>query len=514
MINIENADIDKSKTCIIYSKASEIPYDNWTSIKKDNLKLKSVYDFQFNQHVNVDKTISKSIFKSGIGIFIKYEKEIFVVSCYHIIQNSNEIYGYVNDNTTIKKINFQISGFIKEVDLVVLKPVENIDKYNIDCIDINHSENINLSLENAELQQIKLLYHDYDRNITNYIIDTIELYIEHTYLKSILIPKIPLFRFTISQENIKNLDGISGSPIMLNNNIIGMTICSSNTALTDSTLLEAMPKYFINIFAKMILNENKYKQHELIGGNIKTQIVDINNKYVNYVGHDIINEITYKKTNNKNFKFKSGYIIIKINNKLFTEEGKIHLEEINYDVLLETYLMILGTYKNQHISIEYIDNTIPIYNPIKTIIIQELKNYNEYFNVNINNNNNYIYWNGLTFCELSEELIISLFHNNINLVGKEFNNYKTYNKTINKYVVLIDIDYNIVQRENIKDFADMRLPYISYDSGYKLLILNKINNTNIKDLNDLKLKLLAFNNTKLTFKYIINDTVCKMCFDK
>ena len=127
-------------------------------------------------------------------------------------------------------------------------------------------------------------------------------------------------------------------------------------------------------------------------------------------------------------------------------------------------------------------------NTYKTIVHNlEGQPFGNVYSVNISASNNYLYWQGLIFTELSEELIINMNTFGIQLVGKYFEKIKIINPNMSKIIVLVDIDYRLLSNELTNTFKYLGLPYVKYKNGYTLFILEKIGQKKITSLNDLEL---------------------------
>jgi len=189
---------------------------------------------------------------------------------------------------------------------------------------------------------------------------------------------------------------------------------------------------------------------------------------------------------------------LSVNNKQFTRVGMITDDNNNYDLPLDTYLM-LCCYKglvNFHI---YREQT-------KKELTQTIygKSFNDVYDINIFNNNHYIYWKGFIFTELSEELIYEINSSGVKLLGKYFENRKIIKNYKTKLVVLLDIDYKALDQETSDELQKIGLPYKPYENGYTLLVLEKINNKKITTIADL-LTILEKSDTKVICDYLAED---------
>lgn len=508
-----NDNIRNISLCTIHAESYVSSYDVWKYIKMlpkecdfDEYDLSNITNIQNKiRRIYPDDNTIENVVKTGYGIFVKYLDDIYIVTCHHIVNNlRGSIYGYVDifDN----KFNLKVVGYMKEIDLVVLKPIDllNIAKYNVVSTDIDfvgvtipyiikNKENIKLKYHKVNKADKKFVSSEYDTNLLN---------IENSYFKSILIPKFPLIKFTCPTiHNDLELDGLSGTLLYIDNMIIGMTFCYVHN------YLEAVPWYFIKMFTKHIIDSNEI-DNKICGYSIMTELGDVDIEYKQYTVHYVTSDsvLSYKTHGDSYFKFKRGYALLKINNNVFTSEGKIHVELLNYDVLFDTYMMICAII-NKNINITYIkvDNE-----EIKQVLLIP-KNICLRYNVNIVSDHKYVYWRGFIFCELSEELIMTLNTINIKLIGNIFDNYKNYISERNKYVVIIDVNYKAMSDRMKSEVTNICLPYIRSDNGYRLLVVDKIGKKKINNLKHLKeiIELVSDNKKSKTSMTCYMDTNLK-----
>jgi hypothetical protein len=490
--------------------------------------------------------IIQSTTGSGHGIIIDINNIIYIVTCYHIIDNNQELPGNnsvdINDNIictlqsekTINKFKCNIVGYFKEIDIILLQPEltsydYNLLKINNVCVDFkDYNMYYDLEFCIKHVNDINIFCHIYndcnENNITNFKIK--ELNILQTNLKSILIPSLPLFttELDLLEKNV-NINELGGLGILLDEKIIGMIF-----AFYDEKI-QIIPIYFIKVFVDKILqyanNNNITKNFKLKGFIINTifaTIIDeksgekFNTRFIN---NDC--NIGYKNIlSNDNIKFKKEDIIIEINNLKFNDNGKIFIDELNYEISLDSYILLLNT---NNINFKYIkrdkklklkNNNIPKY------ITLNPKNYESYYNINISSyDTDNFYYNGITFCEISEEILKFLENKNNNFNFTEIREYYSVKQIDNdkKYVIILDFDRTL-NTDIQNDLIKYGLPYfykqcdseenkIIFDDIKHLIKIEKIGRKNINNINDLKNLLINKKNTR-SIKYNVNNILKEM----
>ena len=87
------------------------------------------------------------------------------------------------------------------------------------------------------------------------MIEVNKIKIKDDYLKSVLIPPIPLYKIKI---DMLEYDGLSGSIVISDDKIIGMI-----TSVTKKSTLEAIPMILIFNFVKTMITYNKYTDKQI-----------------------------------------------------------------------------------------------------------------------------------------------------------------------------------------------------------------------------------------------------------
>jgi hypothetical protein len=429
--------------------------------------------------------------REGFGIVCDFLGKMYVISCLHIIgKNNKSIIGlFSTDDKKIFNVHLKIFRIIEELDMVLLEI--NDDEYVQDILYYTKNELMtDISKVVKSVEDIKLLFLEENRGKFNINkIDTHTFHIKDDYVKSTMIPEIPLIKFTINLDDIQDdtysdsVEGLSGTILSTNKSVVGIVITYNFT----ENVLEAIPMSIIyDLFLKII----NYKSQPLTSFYFHTELADIeddNNK--NITIHSITNSKEIKYSDNsgnikKYIKFKKNDIIMSIDDINFNRNGTLFCEKYGLELNLRAYVMLVGYTNTIKISLYRI-----IKDKHKEMILNiDGIQFNDMYKVNMFNNDEYVYWRGMCFVELSLEMLSNV-DNNINLVGDIFNNtmIMTNNKT--KIVMLISIDKKSKSYQ-CDDVFYNNIPFVKYkNDGHTFLIIHKINGELVNNLKDLKIKL-------------------------
>lgn len=445
--------------CTIYCKYYYIPFNvhkNIIDTKKNEIK-------HYNLNDSIDRIEHK--ISRGHGFFMKIVDEIYVISCYHIVKNDINIFTMINIEHDIVTISLKIKKIVKELDIVIL----SIDTKYIKYIDSYYNEyDVCNDLQYIFSEHDKLLHiNEYKKEVSEcknieqiIFVDNVE--INNMNVNTTLIPKIPCINMIIKNINFE-VSGISGSILTINNKLVSITSSINNN------IFQGIPiSIIIDIF------KNNIEMTGILFSSVPLEFNDDSVvKYGHYITKTICNEITYKTTTGEKFKFREGDIIYKINDKEITKNCKIFDEKINYEVLVNTYIMF-----NSKVSISLYRNI----NNEMVIITKELvcESFDNYYNIHYYNTYDYLFLNGYTFMELSEEYLINLGKIKSFNLEKLFKYFRKINNLNKKYIVVIDINISNINKRDIKKIID-----IDIFNKKKILILNKVNNIQISYLSDI-----------------------------
>jgi hypothetical protein len=232
-----------------------------------------------------------------------------------------------------------------------------------------------------------------------------------------------------------------------------------------------------------IESEIKSEMQSEIESEIESELDDNNNK-ISMLCHIITNDskINYQTNKKNKFKFNANDILYKINNNNFDSNGMIYYKELDMAIPIDTFIMIESFFSDSlEVNILKFNKE---YKKINQIIYP--KSFDEIYNVSVFNKYKYIYWRGLIFTELSEELILNFNKTRMKLDGIIFTQYKQIDPDCDKYVVLLDIDYKVLNLTLADKLKAIGLPYVKFNNSYQILVLHKICNIKINNLNHLE----------------------------
>jgi hypothetical protein len=525
--------------CFVYSESNDIPIDFWNYInisdEPGKYQYLSLNDAKFNK-------ITK---RKGQGFFTKIQNKIFVVTCFHIVEQNNMkciIYFY-DKNKNIKFKNAKVHISIENFDIAVLE-LENEDE--IECENVFSLDSSIHKLHNFELQK-KVVINNIEAddkllNFENKKIAGKYINIKEQKIVSLLLPshEIPCINIQLCEARNYSYKGLSGSLVLYDNIPCGMIIRkdsdntnknntrarseneneneSENESENVETNIVVMPlcliSYLINNFSIKKKKISTIFFSSLLGDfdiddsikNINTNIKTLNKinktKYNCYVITDL-HGITYQgiehqgtKLEHKNKTLQINDIVFKINDQFINDDGKIYSDVLGSYVNFSTYCMIYS----------YFDDTFELLILRgDTILSYKIKstNINDVIPYHIPLNPNFLYYEGFIFMELSEKLLGYFKDHNISIYGN-INTIKCENDKIQKYVILVHINYNYLKSESKKGYEDLEKINFPYANN-KIFILNKIGNENVTDLNSLKTILFKrVSDKQITYNYNMN----------
>jgi hypothetical protein len=452
-----------------------------------------------------NKSIKKSnTVKNSVGTFITINDNLFVLTCYHCVQKSYKIimYYFLEDGTDerLKSIELCIEIYSDEMDIVLLKPIDEIKNYK--------SVYINEFDQRLPKKKDKIMLHCID--IKNIINENMFVQKKQNHCcvndiifeecESINTPLLPYVYLTIDDNTFYkqcNVEGLSGT-LLTNNNgtisgmLINMTTSNMNMCMVPSVVLHRFfneylsTKRFVglcDIVGKFIPCEiiNKYdNEHKPTYGLLINKTYDIN-----------YNKILCSETDFFGFNPKINDVIIGINGLTFGEKYTIFDKKYNEYFPFSTYIAL--NYKcDDIIELNILrSNKEKIKNKkikVKSRPIWTMKY------IKIKSNTKFCNLNGLIFIEMNEEFIEICRNNEIildNSIMKYLINepYRDNNKTI---VILVDIIRDDIVEDDIQLYNSLGLPFIrskencyeikADNTKYRMAIAKKINGKNITNL--------------------------------
>lgn len=475
-MNAMHSSFEKSNTCVIFSKSTNIPNDVeiWSKIKA--YKICELYNLD-----NLAKKLNfGTVTKQGNGIFFKMQQKIYVVTCFHIIGLINmEIYTFHNN----KKIPLVKLGDIPEFDITILcveKQYHNdIDCNELECKKINEMEDI--------ISQLKYMPSLFSVNVSNtqctisstisnttqmtdncnFSVDVDSIHIIHDYVKGNMLPKVPLIEFKFEDHTISDerLRGLSGSSLLINNEVMGMIFGCFSTNNKNETKIQAISMIFLQlIIESFIRNTNCIsgvnQTLKPMGYYLPTRSAKIREDGQNNTGVCIVEDIdiSYKTNTKKAFKFRNGDVIYKINDVNLNDNCTIYSKELGCNIKIDTHIMI-KLFFDDYCKLNLFRKINDEYKKVSFNVSG--KALDNLYDFKILNDYNYIYFRGFVFTELSEELILNL--NKLNLLNGQFYDQKKIIKKSNmNHVIMIDTDNKITLVEKIGNKKITNLDDIHY----------------------------------------------------
>lgn len=450
------------------------------------------------------------------GLIVSYDNNVYVITCRHFVKDYIEIYGDIILQIAEKSIKTTIeleeymSLIPYDLSILTIKSLTNL----MNLINFTESRNEKIllikSLKNMTQKMCFSLKSLKDRKL---YLNPNKIHCEYVGSQTCdfgtnLFPEIPAININIQSNTNShaNYEGLSGSILCCKSYIYGIV-----SYLNDNNIV-VLPAYCLHQFFLMMV-----KKHPLEGLYIKTKICDFDDK----VGHAVVYnyDISYKnaiqnkdqnKDQNKHQKtkisFNNGDLIYKVDDKQFTNEGKLFLNQMDMDVKFDTYVMLNDFMKDMKIEM-YTKNGDEEKEYDKKIEYLNKVNLYKYLLFDIEQNYDYIEYNGLIIIEFSESMFSYYHSKKINFVGTIDAYSKNFITTENmKPVVIIHItDYNCNEK-----YKEIGLPFVKAnesknDNNYYLSVITKCNDIKIKDLNHLKY--LLQENRDVTLKISLDTRI-------
>jgi len=333
---------------------------------------------------------------------------------------------------------------IPELDIILLKISDEIygddckgDAFDIDYLDID-------SLKFQEFPQMaNVLFVDN----TSILSIQVQCVTHNEHLKSLMTPKIPYIIYTSPIT-------IAGSPLVQDNQIIAITIAEKNDSIY------ALPICIVNYF---LFCDSMYSC------GFDTNVIEVDDDGQKYTALLVNNDVG---------GLRSGSVITHVNGHSFDENGCIYMNDINFGVTFELYCAICCAhdYKIEYKTCCDDDNKSQqlaqqVASHITHIRPQLLKNT---YAIDIHFDNKYYQYCGVTFCKLSEELLVELHNCGVNLVGNLYEKYYKKNKSSNPLIVVCSIEPCVTINSDV--FTIANTTFVRYDDTYSLLLLHRIGN--------------------------------------
>lgn len=534
----------------------------------ENMKINN--NHQHRQHERQDSQDSIFDFNNfmpdkirvvrGLGYIRTIMDHQYVITCNHIIIKYCKYKGYcLDDNHTIE-FDMIIHKRIPEIDIVILKitsisfPIkynlskshilpellydskilENYDnmimvntiitaEYIPDIINSNKNKEIEYKIMNVNNNMTLMFDILVSKNVHQFpmlnipienmdiMLSSMKYYKDRKIDLSIIANRKRLF-----SEIMANFAGTSGSIVRSNDQNIAMICLCTNT--NNGFSLKAIPLFMIEMIAKNIIMKNI---HNFLGIQIDTYACDLEYQSEKIYAHCVNKQSCPYNNGKRNFIFAVNNIILEVDNKKFNKNQCLWCDLLDMYVPLNTYLMIKSNLEPLiPTSIKVVkqnngDTKIRIHNLMSIA-------YNDMHEIRITSNN-YHYWNGNIFMELSEELLnfykrfgILLNNTKIKNVEKERKEEKSpdiKNININTHVkkrTIILFNYQKLLPQTMTQEAYLLMPCQDKQRRY-FYVVNSIGQKKINNIEELKTILNTIGaQKKITFKLMNDIGVIKM----
>ena len=424
---------------------------------------------------------SKRVVKHSIGSLIKLKEDYYILTCYHGIKDYELVNFYsFNVSNKIVKFGCKVDQISQEMDLALLKlevkdkPI--IDYFTMDNILINLSTLTNNSKVSVLSQEYKFV-SETDIQIKNNKIDTEILELIFDNQQSLNMPKLPFL--VIKLHDYKHIDGLSGSPVMLNDKLVGII---SN--VNDEDCINIISSVTIQRFLLEFLKCNKISGLCDMIADLKICRWEEDEK--SNTGFLVTN--SYGKKNQD--ELCKNDIIYEVNNQKINNQGELYDAQLDCNVPISTFIS-LNYMADDDLEIKVLrQNKKSEYDQKK--IVLKLLPVERYKYVPLEFNQQHIECDGLIFIELNEELLQYYRNQNIILEGSLLEYYcetpyKKKNQLNDKIIIFVQINVDNINKQDLLILKRNNLPLVNLENNiYSFPILTKINNQKIKKLDDIR----------------------------
>lgn len=496
----------KSNIVLVVSKAPENHFD---SRKNDYIKI-----FKDEKDSKEFKQQSPVIHTSN-GFLVTVNDTIYAITNYHGVKHSDECYIYTTAERNITKYKTCNTILCPDFDLALLE----ITKIKEDDIKIN---NVNIECcfpkigEQCTILSKTLLQRQFSR-IT---IEEISCRVKGITFDNFVImsPPVPIIELEFSDEKTYDLvlDGISGSPVIYNNSVIG---CVSNIPADKTKTLHIIPSCCI----MRILNELKHTRTYSGICNIAADMITSNDhddtkqkgiilSKVYKVKYE--NDISRSEDEKKHIKLKDNDIIFCINDIKVDEHGCFYDKTLEFSIPLHTYIALnyfvttkipLLIMRYQQKKKEYIMKNISL--PCRTI--------NSMIKIPYIHSHNYFVFNGLVLTEASEEIMQYFQNHDIELTGflpYVYANDIYTNKPRERIVIVEDLLFGNIDNTMQQKYQELHFPIMKLENNkFCLPVVTQINNRRVINLSQMRQYVESLRSSKavdqvtLTFR-TVNDS--------
>jgi len=415
-------------SCFIYAETYDIPIDFWKHYipKTNNNILCTFNDIEYRLHTH----------KCGNGFYVNISNEIYIITCFHVINyNYVKIISYYF-NTDGKLCSHILKPYIiiEEFDIVILKiegtyDIKTLHVYDEkECTRISDID-VNKSFDICTYLYDRTFLFQNGQTVTRTEFNNIEQVAFITkYITGLCIPFINVIPY---EENIQ-YNGMSGSIVFNNSLLTGIVMIKDIASRCIQILPISICLYIVQSFLKTPQkNLSMIIMHTILVADENTD------KSINYYGHYVTDsfDIVYMTPNRKKkHMFCKGDIIISFDGHQITKNGTIFCERFGSNIQIKTYFMF-QIMQNDFVQIDYVRE-----NNKCSCIINGVDP-KMYLGYNLCKQYAFLYYDGFIFTELSEELLEYFATNNIlSLLTENKQLNIVANKINKKYVALVSIE--------------------------------------------------------------------------
>jgi hypothetical protein len=401
--------------------------------------------------------------------------EKFIITTLHTCNYGDDpkIFAQIDDNDEEAYIYIKIY----EIDIAVLKLINKL----ITTPDAVISSE--LQFDNGSIRS----------NTDIYYTKTVEIKME--YIKSELLPKIPVYSISAECDSTESHSLLAGSEVIKNDKLYGFVIKKNNNEIT------AVPCLIINMFLLHIFDNPLSELKGIIVYSCYCEVIDKKKIIGNYITE---NTCFYPSTNSMDimtkFSFRQNDILLSIDDKEFNSDMSLYFDDLSCFLPINTYFMFALLQKN-NVKIKLLRN-----NTVKTIYLNGIS-YNNIFKIRIYGKK-YINWNGFIFCELTEEILVNNFsqkkYNIFSIDGSKYVALINWKSTLLPEQLLFFIKTDGLSESYLTQLSERKLlqekPLLKVNVQ-KLYLVDKIGNKFIKSLDDISGIILG-DKRKVSFKNV------------
>lgn len=458
-------------------------YMNHHTLVRADCSILQSGEWQTREELVIHSTLESAdmVSRYSIGTFIKVYDKMYLIACYHGIDNHKKIMVYVNETI---RLCYHVMSF-PEYDLALIKvDSEGIKNYIdfegiVEPIDNIHDDlNINSVSFKIFKDRIEKENIVHDSNIKNITFDQGKSYTSSRTIMLGITLKHP-------EYNI-DLKGLSGSPVYSNNKFIGIISYSDHDAIKviHTSTIDRLIRSFINttgfchipIQTQCVLIDSSQR------GLLITKSFDI--EYTGFNG----------KRKNK-VLLNEGDVITTVDSKIIKENGYIHDKNLSSEIPFDIFIF-LNKYPGDSVDIDIFRKIDSKYYPEKIQLV--LPDFHSMVKIPLLSDR-YVVYNNIVYMELSEELI-QRFMDKGTVIGHVEDLYENSPYGSGRVIVSVDIIKEGLRADLNDMYIDKSLPVYITDTECCIPVLSKIDNYKINSFDKMIDILKSKTVHKLTFE--------------